>query len=127
MSEEIIKVLDALSDKLGVAIDWTKDNVAPYIEELLIRLQHYLLVMDIVGFILCIAGIVLPVLAIKKLIKYCNDDYFEDFEELLVAGEIVLFIIFIVCIIGLFVNGSNLLQSITFPELRILHYIQDLI
>ena len=32
MSNEIIKVLDALSDKLGIAVDWTSENVLPYLQ-----------------------------------------------------------------------------------------------
>ena len=34
VSEQIIQVLDALCAKLGMAIDWTADNVIPYIEKL---------------------------------------------------------------------------------------------
>lgn len=37
MSEEIIKVLDALGSKIGVAIDWTAENVMPYTQELFER------------------------------------------------------------------------------------------
>lgn len=34
MSEEIIKILDALADKFGIAIDWTSSNVLPYLQQL---------------------------------------------------------------------------------------------
>lgn len=30
MSEEVIKILDALAEKFGLAIDWTSANVLPY-------------------------------------------------------------------------------------------------
>ena len=33
-SQEIINVLDYLCNKFGIAIDWTSENVIPYIEEL---------------------------------------------------------------------------------------------
>jgi hypothetical protein len=32
MGDEIIKVLDALGDKLGIAIDWTSENILPQLE-----------------------------------------------------------------------------------------------
>lgn len=131
MSEEIIKVLDALSDKFGIVIDWTKDNVVPYVEELLIKLQHYLLVMDIVGFILSIAEIVLSVLVAKKLIKCKGKSDIDDLSDcefgFMIMGIFVFIVMLIAGIAGLFVNGSNLIQFITFPELRILQYLQDLI
>ena len=34
MGEEIIKVLDHLDNQFGLAIDWTSDNVLPYLSEL---------------------------------------------------------------------------------------------
>lgn len=34
MNEEIIKILDYIGSKFGVAIDWTDKNVTPYLQEL---------------------------------------------------------------------------------------------
>ena len=34
ISEQVIKVLDAVCDKFGIAIDWSSNNVIPYIEQL---------------------------------------------------------------------------------------------
>lgn len=32
LSDQIISVLDALCEKFGIAIDWTSQNVIPYIQ-----------------------------------------------------------------------------------------------
>ena len=34
MSEEVIKILDYLGEKIGVTIDWTSNNVIPYVNQL---------------------------------------------------------------------------------------------
>lgn len=34
MSEQIIQVLDYLGKKLGLTIDWTSENVLPYVQTL---------------------------------------------------------------------------------------------
>ena len=34
MSSEIIKVLEYLAQKLGIAVDWTSSNVMPYVEQI---------------------------------------------------------------------------------------------
>ena len=34
MSKEVIKILDALAEKFGLAIDWTSANVLPYLQQL---------------------------------------------------------------------------------------------
>lgn len=41
MSDEIIKVLDALAEKFGIAVDWTRQNIQPYIEDLCHRIVGY--------------------------------------------------------------------------------------
>ena len=34
-SSEVIEILDYLGDKLGVIIDWTSENIIPYLQQLL--------------------------------------------------------------------------------------------
>lgn len=34
MSEQVISVIDVICDKFGIAIDWTSENILPYIQEL---------------------------------------------------------------------------------------------
>ena len=41
VSEQIIQVLDNLCMKLGLAIDWTSENVAPYLTVLCTKLVSY--------------------------------------------------------------------------------------
>ena len=40
-SSQFIEVLDALCEKFGVAIDWTSQNVLPYVIELAARIVSY--------------------------------------------------------------------------------------
>lgn len=41
MSDEIIKVIDAIAEKFGIAIDWTAENVMPLVTETLEQLITY--------------------------------------------------------------------------------------
>ena len=40
-SQEIINVLNYLGQKFGIAIDWTSENVMPYLQELAARYIKY--------------------------------------------------------------------------------------
>ena len=40
-SSQFIEVLDALCDKIGIAIDWTSQNVVPYVTDLAARIITY--------------------------------------------------------------------------------------
>lgn len=52
MSKEIIKVLDALAEKFGVAVDWTSSNVLPYLQQICGKYIKYEIVTSILWIIL---------------------------------------------------------------------------
>jgi hypothetical protein len=36
-SEQIIQVIDKIAEKIGIAIDWSQENILPYMQDLLRR------------------------------------------------------------------------------------------
>ena len=68
MANEIIKVLDNLGEKFGIAIDWSSANIMPYLQDLMTRIVKYETYTSIAWIILFILGILI-LFAIKKLIK----------------------------------------------------------
>ena len=48
-SNEVITILNDLCAKFGIAIDWTADNVMPYIQDLGNRFISYTLTMTIIS------------------------------------------------------------------------------
>jgi hypothetical protein len=56
MSQEIINVLDYLCKKFGIVIDWTSENVMPYLQDLCARYIKFEIHTSIMWIILC-AGI----------------------------------------------------------------------
>lgn len=52
MSEEIIKVLDALAEKFGIAVNWTSANLIPYLEQLCGKYVNYEIATSIVWLLL---------------------------------------------------------------------------
>lgn len=51
MSKEIIEVLDALSDRLGMSIDWTQNNIIPYLQEISSKYVNYEIATSIVWIV----------------------------------------------------------------------------
>jgi len=91
MSAEIIKVLDYLCDKFGIAIDWTAENVWPQVLDFIGRYQAYAITKHCVGMIFCVVAIIASIFIIKKVIKY-DLDGFEIFVS------VVLGVVSLVCI-----------------------------
>lgn len=72
MANEIIKVLDELCNKFGIVVDWTDQNVLPYIQELSTKCVNWKMGISIVHLIY---GIILLGIGIFGIwgIKYCHN------------------------------------------------------
>lgn len=122
MSEEIIKVLEAICDKLGIAVDWTSENVVPYIQELVVRYARYILIMNIILIvtfaIFCCVGVKIFMRLFKE---YYNKESPLYLSDALFLGGTISGVIFAVIVI---VSGVSIIagivpqiiESIVLPE-----------
>ena len=120
VSKEIIEVLDYLGNKFGIAIDWSSENVIPYIQELCEKFVNYKIAIDIFYLVaLVIAFAVFTPITIKL--------YKNGF-----VGELlfVFFVIACASMIGILIAipffGTEIIKCLTFPELAILDYLKGL-
>lgn len=102
MSDAIIKVIDHLAEKIGVAVDWTADNIIPQVLDIMARYREYEIVINALSVLLCIGWLVCVFIAIKKCIlpahKRCKENEEDNFWfweccgdiEFNVAGIIIL-------------------------------------
>lgn len=131
MSEEIIKVLDELGKRFGIVIDWSNQNIIPYLQELLKRFIRYQNVMACIWIAISIAITILGIVMIKLLNKWrksdnYNKDCFDDDETLAIVGYI-----FSICIItsGIALIIGNVLgiaKNICMPEMVVYEYIKNI-
>lgn len=124
MSDEIIKVLDNLAQKFGIAIDWTSQNIMPYIQDLVSRYITYNNSIAIIQIVISVILIVIGITCIIKLIKWRKKDICYDDELFLlgITGSGIIILIGIALIIG---NTIGIIQNIYMPELTILKYIRN--
>ena len=113
MSEEVIKILNYLGEKMGVTIDWTNNNVIPYIEQLCGKFIKWEISTSIawlvIGVLVIVLGIVLGICA----------GGFED--------EMGFMFCFFLIVIGLAVVGFQVFDIIecnVFPEKVLYDYIR---
>ena len=127
MSTEIIKVLDALAERFGIAIDWTQENIVPYLQMLYKKFITYEIATSAVWLVI---GIIMTVIAIKLVRWLFSDD--DDAEECR-DEEGLAILIFLICIVlaasGLCIVGCqifDIVTCLTFPEKMIFEYINTL-
>ena len=53
-SEQVISILDDLSKRFGVVMDWSNENILPYAQDLCTRMTKYELVKHISTLVLLI-------------------------------------------------------------------------
>lgn len=131
MSEEIIKVLDELGKRFGIVIDWSNQNIIPYLQELLKRFICYRNIIACVLIIISIAMTISGVVMIKFLNKWRkSDNYDEDYcsDDVTLAGIGYIFSICIIALgIGLIIgNIFGIVKNICMPEIVVYEYITNI-
>lgn len=68
-ADEIIKVLNDLCEKFGIAVDWSSKNVLPYLQELGNKIVAYELWTSVAWIVIGLLPFVIMMILYKKMIK----------------------------------------------------------
>ena len=129
VSAQIIEVLEYLGNKIGIAIDWSAENVLPYLEELMQRLVSYQIVNKSIQIGISFILTIVIIIVLIKFLRYAipKTRYNDDWEFGIAFGSVF----GIAGILGFFiwfgVAFASLLKWIYLPEFEIIQYIQTLI
>lgn len=125
MSTEIIKVLDYLSSKIGITIDWTAENIWPQVTEFMSRYQVYGIAQCIFWVIASIGFIVFSVTVIRYACKNKDNEDSIFYDDALIAVTfITLSVLSIVFVVVLLYNAYSAIQWTIVPEIKIFETIQ---
>lgn len=69
MDKELCNVIDKIAEKIGVAIDWSSENVMPYIQDIMQRYRTMNIVNDIIVTTVCAIIITICVIVAVKITK----------------------------------------------------------
>ena len=128
MSEEIIKVLDELGKRFGIVIDWSNQNIIPYLQELLKRFICYRNITACVWIIISIAITISGVVMFRSLNKWRKSDDYDDCDDDMLALLGYIFSVFITALgIGLIIgNMFGIIKNVCMPEMAIYEYITNI-
>ena len=130
VSEQIINVFNALCEKFGIVVDWTKANVLPYVQDLCNRIITYLIAKDIVTIIFIIIGFIISLFTFKFCFKRFKDiNCYDDvgWEIGSVVSGIIMCMLGLTGIIVIPITIMEIIQACTIPELTIVQIIEELI
>ena len=119
VSEQIIQVLDALGKKFGIAVDWSQQNVLPWLEKLAEKLVAYELYSSVawigIAVVAIAAGFVLAWILVR------NSNTWDADYRFFIWGCYTAFCVVFIAVIGRQV--FDIVACKIFPEKVLLDYI----
>lgn len=128
ISTQVIEVLDSICEKFGIAVDWSQQNVLPYLQELAGKYIKHEIATSVVWMIFFSLVIIVSIKRIKNILKSLQRKesfFYNDEEEI---GSITIFILGVVVAIGcigITWQVIDIITCCTFPEKMILQFLME--
>jgi Mn2+/Fe2+ NRAMP family transporter len=129
MANEIIKVLEELCEKFGIAVDWTSKNVIPYIQQLCEKYINYEIWTSVGWIVLCTSLFIVSLILAIKITKKANKDkwYNDGIAYAAIFSIICAIVLGIAVLIIVPIQMYDIITCLTFPEKIIVEYVQGLL
>lgn len=142
-SNQVIEILNEICNKLGIAVDWTSENILPQVKIVCEKLVKYFIVqisiMCSFGFLFACVGIAYGIFLLKQFLQ-CRATKKDNFlfEYYKYSGStnlqsytwIINVIAIVIGLTGIILFGlglSELIKWLTVPEMAIIEYLRDMI
>lgn len=126
MSEEIIKVLDALGEKFGIAINWTSENVMPYLQQLCSKYITYEIATSVVWLLAGICLLFIGKKAKQYWKQYEEEGVYSDCDIMAIVFGMLVSCVIIVGIIVILCQTMDIVTCVTFPEKILIEEMQSI-
>ena len=121
ISSEIIEVLDYLGEKFGIAIDWTSNNVLPYLQTLADKFIKWEISTSIVWIV--IAAFVMVGMIVLINLKGVREINEETYGMLWIPIIVLIIISFVVICVQIF----DIIECNVFPEKVLYDFIKTML
>ena len=119
-SSQSIEVLDALCEKFGIAVDWTSQNVVPYLTDLAVWIITYEILTSAVWIVI---AAILFLIAWKMTKNMCKEDRFDD--EWIIGWGIRI-VIGIICFTIIGFEVFDIIEALALPEKTLYDFVMGL-
>ena len=121
VSSEIIEVLDYLGEKFGIAIDWTSNNVLPYLQALVDKFIKWEIFTSIL-WIAIAAFIIVMTITLMNLKRFREINEETDGMLWVLAGLLILGFFVVIC-----VQIFDIIECNVFPEKVLYDFIKTML
>lgn len=124
-SQQVIEVIDELCRRFGIVVDWSKDNVFPYVEELIGKIVNYELWTSVVWLVMAIVAGYFIYRLIKWSAKGIKEHDWWD-NDLYCVGAIVGAFLAVGAVVVCCQQIFDIVTCITFPEKVLYEFISTM-
>lgn len=127
MADQLIKILNDLSSRMGVAVDWTAENIVPYLQDLGTRIATYVFWSKIVGICILVVLSIIAAIVCVVVLKRTNFDaeYYGAKETAAVTCLIISCIMIVGSFIAIPMMAVDAVEAKYLPEKAIYSYVES--
>lgn len=130
MSDEIIKLLDDLGSRLGIAIDWSSKNITPYLKDLFERYIDYEITTSLVWIVIFAICVAVAMKGIYGISNYANKkiakNEYSAWNECKWCFNVFFIIFSVISIIGVISQTFDVITCIMMPEKMWFAYLKSI-
>lgn len=138
MDKELCNVIDKIAEKIGIVIDWSNENVMPYIQDIMQRYRTMNIVNNIIVMTACAIIITICVIVAVKITKGITNGsqnmvssiWFDaDYDAVSIFSmmtSIIIAISFLISIIVICGATGELMEWLYVPEVKLLGVLKGL-
>ena len=126
-NNELVELLKELANQMGIAVDWTSENIRPYIIDTMGRLAKYEIFTSVI-WILLFAIIAFIAVQFWKIAykKYKDVDDYEFDEESFFWISVLLLLVIIGVVLGIVSQLCDIGEAIYMPEVLLIEKLRSL-
>lgn len=136
MDKELCNVIDKIAEKIGIAIDWSSENVIPYVQDIMERYRTTNIVNNIIVMTVCAIIITICIIVAVKVTKgivnglknEVSSIWFDaDYDEVSIfsmMASIIIAISFLISVIVLCGAIGELVEWLYVPEVKLLEVLK---
>ena len=122
-SENFINIMDAIGKKLGIVIDWSNNNILPYVEQLCTRIVNYEKFTSIAWLIFAIIILIVGIVLFKKALENLKDNDYYHYDDTGIISSLIGSVLIMISIVCIIIQVGDIITCLTLPEKAIIEFI----
>lgn len=126
VSDQIIQVLDALCLRFGMAIDWTSENVIPYLTTLCTKLISWEIWSSVAWIGIMVVLSIISIIIVAKCGIFTSE-FTLEWDILAFLAQCAFLSLWVGAVFCIGAQIFDIIKCNTFPEMFVFEYIQNAI